>query len=71
MGVRCLQGDLPHSTFLPHFLMSLQVTFVNPDWDEFIAKAMVEICQALGVHFAASKPRCELYKLLLYETGSQ
>lgn len=28
-------------------------------------------CKALGVNYAASAPRCELYKLLLYETGSQ
>ena len=25
----------------------------------------------LGVNLEASKPRCELYKLLLYETGPQ
>lgn len=30
-----------------------------------------EVCAALGVNFDASKPRCDLYKLLLYETGSQ
>lgn len=28
-------------------------------------------CGALGVNYVASAPRCELYKLLLYETGSQ
>lgn len=29
------------------------------------------ICRALGLDFAAVQPRCELYKLLLYEEGSQ
>ena len=34
-------------------------------------RVVKEVCGTLGVNFAASQPRCELYKLLLYETGSQ
>lgn len=30
-----------------------------------------DVCAALGVDRAASKPLCELDKLLLYEPGSQ
>lgn len=29
-----------------------------------------DVCRALGVHFEESQPRHELYKLLVYETGS-
>lgn len=30
-----------------------------------------DVCEVLGVNYEASKPQCELYKLLLYEKGSQ
>ncbi|EKM48029.1 uncharacterized protein PHACADRAFT_214984 [Phanerochaete carnosa HHB-10118-sp] len=33
-------------------------------------KVVNTVCSALGVDVNVSKPRCELYKLLLYETGS-
>ena len=29
------------------------------------------VCEALGMDHIDSVPKCELYKLLLYETGSQ
>jgi hypothetical protein len=29
------------------------------------------VCEQLGVNIDASKPRAELYKLLVYEKGSQ
>lgn len=48
-----------------------QVRFDNPAWDTFLKGVVKEVCAALGVDFAESKPRCDLYKLLLYETGSQ
>ena len=32
---------------------------------------VTSVCNTLGVNQAASAPKCELYKLLLYETGSQ
>ena len=34
-------------------------------------KVVKEVCEALGVNLGASRPRSELYKLLVYETGSQ
>ncbi|GJE87373.1 hypothetical protein PsYK624_034560 [Phanerochaete sordida] len=46
------------------------VTFMNPQWNKFVSKTVHEICTTLGVNFASSQPRAELYKLLLYETGS-
>ncbi|KAK7036717.1 hypothetical protein VNI00_011382 [Paramarasmius palmivorus] len=51
-------------------LDSSKVQFDNPAWDVFISRVVQDVRQALGVNFKASKPRCELYKLLIYETGS-
>ncbi|PIL31359.1 hypothetical protein GSI_06058 [Ganoderma sinense ZZ0214-1] len=47
-----------------------QVQFENPAWQPFLDGTVRDVCQALGVNLDTSKPRCELYKLLLYETGS-
>ncbi|GJE87366.1 hypothetical protein PsYK624_034490 [Phanerochaete sordida] len=47
-----------------------QVSFSNPTWDAWLSGVVEEVCRTLGVNFAASRPRAELYKLLLYETGS-
>jgi hypothetical protein len=30
-----------------------------------------QVCESLGVNMATAVPRVELYKLLVYETGSQ
>ncbi|CAL1700296.1 unnamed protein product [Somion occarium] len=46
------------------------VAFGSTRWVEFMADVVKSVCQTLGVNFAASAPRCELYKLLLYEKGS-
>ncbi|KAJ7089502.1 hypothetical protein C8R43DRAFT_833568, partial [Mycena crocata] len=48
------------------------VTFKNPAWTKFLNEVIVkEVVQALGVSCSpAVAPRCELHKLLLYETGS-
>ncbi|KAJ7220828.1 hypothetical protein GGX14DRAFT_559617 [Mycena pura] len=48
------------------------VKFANPEWDKFIADIVVKkAVQALGVSYSpAIAPRCDLHKLLLYETGS-
>lgn len=48
-----------------------KVHFDNPKWEPFLQVAVAKVCFGLGVDLKASKPRCELYKLLLYETGSQ
>ncbi|KZV95593.1 hypothetical protein EXIGLDRAFT_644081 [Exidia glandulosa HHB12029] len=47
-----------------------KVHFDNPAWKAFVTRVVGDVCQELGVNVAASKPRCKLYKLLLYETGS-
>jgi hypothetical protein len=47
------------------------VQFGNPAWVGFMDDVVKKVCQELGVAPSASHPRCELYKLLLYETGSQ
>ncbi|KAI0828858.1 hypothetical protein BC628DRAFT_1417257 [Trametes gibbosa] len=39
-------------------------------WESIMGKAIHDVCEVLGVNFDASKPRAELHKLLLYETGS-
>ena len=49
----------------------IEVSFLNPRWSAFVSQALAQVCQTLGVNFQASQPRAELYKLLLYETGSQ
>jgi hypothetical protein len=49
-----------------------KVKFLNTGWEKWIQETIVkEVCAALGVNVEASKPRAELYKLLVYETGSQ
>ena len=48
-----------------------RVRFGNPMWAEYVQTSMVPaVCHALGIT-PDSTPRCTLYKLLLYETGSQ
>jgi hypothetical protein len=47
------------------------VSFTNPRWEQYVEQiASKTIWTALGVAPWTSKPRCELYKLLLYQTGS-
>lgn len=48
----------------------IQIRLDNPRWAAFMNTLVVEVCQTLGVHYEKSQPRYELYKLLLYETGS-
>lgn len=57
--------------FIAHGECLYKVTFGSPHWDSFLARVVKDVCHALGVNFEASAPRCELYKMLLYETGSQ
>ncbi|KAL1752725.1 hypothetical protein FB107DRAFT_277457 [Schizophyllum commune] len=46
------------------------VQFNNPAWNDYVKRVLKDVCNALGVDMKVSKPHCELYKLLLYETGS-
>ncbi|KAK7696246.1 hypothetical protein QCA50_000899 [Cerrena zonata] len=46
------------------------IEFENPTWKGFMAETVISACKVLGVNYQASQPRSELYKLLLYETGS-
>lgn len=48
-----------------------QVVIANSARKKFVDEAAVEVYRALGVNHGASQPRCDLYKLLPYETGSQ
>ncbi|KLO18809.1 hypothetical protein SCHPADRAFT_885906 [Schizopora paradoxa] len=48
-----------------------KIHFGNPRWNTWLADVVVpHICGNLGVNVASTAPRAELYKLLLYETGS-
>ncbi|KAF5383237.1 hypothetical protein D9615_004868 [Tricholomella constricta] len=48
-----------------------KVKFDNPAWADFVRTQVVRtVWEALGVAPSAVAPRCELYKLLLYEEGS-
>ena len=62
--------SLGQALIKPPLLLS-QVNFMSAAWQPFFEGVIRDICQTLGVNIDASKPRCELYKLLLYETGSQ
>jgi hypothetical protein len=50
-----------------------KVAFDNKGWNEFMNQTVVKsVCNALGVQVSpTSPPRAELYKLLLYQDGSQ
>ncbi|TEB31947.1 hypothetical protein FA13DRAFT_1813724 [Coprinellus micaceus] len=48
-----------------------QIRFVNPRWESYVESIVFEtVWSTLGVAPYATKPRCELYKLLLYQPGS-
>jgi hypothetical protein len=48
------------------------VRFENPKWDAYVnGEIVTKVWAELGVAPWNSPPRCELYKALLYETGSQ
>ncbi|KDQ15309.1 hypothetical protein BOTBODRAFT_174150 [Botryobasidium botryosum FD-172 SS1] len=46
------------------------VAFDNPAWNSFIVDVAAQVYKGLGINFHASKPKIELYKLLLHGTGS-
>ncbi|KAL5531710.1 hypothetical protein ACEPAG_4587 [Sanghuangporus baumii] len=46
------------------------ITFANPTWSSFINLVAKRACTELGVPLGSKAPKCELYKLLLYEPGS-
>ncbi|KAF8844491.1 hypothetical protein BDN67DRAFT_962852 [Paxillus ammoniavirescens] len=48
-----------------------RIQFTNPAWKPYIDGTVVDMVRkALGAAVPTTPPRCELYKLLLYETGS-
>ncbi|CAA7268308.1 unnamed protein product [Cyclocybe aegerita] len=48
-----------------------RIEFANKEWEKFVrGPVCAEVCRELGVAVGNSPPRMELYKLLLYETGS-
>ena len=48
-----------------------KVHFSNPNWQDFMVETARKVCSSLGVAPSNSLPQAELYKLLLYEAGSQ
>ena len=49
-----------------------RVKFENPNWCGYVQDLAVKtICSKLGSTRYDTPPRCELYKLLVYETGSR
>ncbi|KAF7789415.1 hypothetical protein EIP86_000359 [Pleurotus ostreatoroseus] len=48
-----------------------KVAFRNHAWSLWLQNVVRDVCVALGVNYAASQPRCELYKFTLCGTGSQ
>ncbi|KAF8348730.1 hypothetical protein F5887DRAFT_1280476 [Amanita rubescens] len=49
-----------------------RVKFENPNWLTYIRDlAVLTVCSSLGLKNYHAPPRCELYKLLVYETGSR
>ena len=49
-----------------------KISFDNPHWESFVNSIVLkEVCKSLGVTTGDHAPRLELYKLLLYEAGSQ
>jgi len=46
-------------------------SFKNPAWAEFLQTVTKKVADGLGLHPNRPLPRAELYKLLLYKTGSQ
>ncbi|KAF8634746.1 hypothetical protein AX17_004116, partial [Amanita inopinata Kibby_2008] len=48
------------------------VKFKNLNWEVFVQDlATKTVCPSLGIDCKDNPPRCEFYKLLLYETGSR
>lgn len=48
-----------------------KIGFSNLKWKAFEEEMLKEVCAGLGVSPTSSMPRAELYKMLLYDTGSQ
>ena len=49
-----------------------RVKFDNPNWLTYIQDVAVSaVCSSLRLKKYDTPPRCQLYKLLIYETGSQ
>lgn len=70
-SVRAVIHKTSCCTLLTRSCYTYQVKIRNLYWPGFLSGVVEEVCKALGVDVAASCPRCDLYKLLLYETGSQ
>jgi hypothetical protein len=49
-----------------------KITFANPAWGHWIEYHVLPfLCRSLGLYHDELNPTCELYKLLMYEEGSQ
>ncbi|KAI0058526.1 hypothetical protein BV25DRAFT_1891186 [Artomyces pyxidatus] len=48
-----------------------RIHFANPHWESWVLNTVLRsVCSGLGVNTTSTLPRCELYKMLLYEAGS-
>ena len=48
-----------------------RINLTNPAWATFLDGIVDTVWKGLGVAPFTTRPKCELYKLLLYERGSQ
>ncbi|PPR07884.1 hypothetical protein CVT24_005621 [Panaeolus cyanescens] len=49
-----------------------KVSFANPAWAPFVQKVITQkVWKTLGLAPFTTRPKCELYKLLLYQKGAQ
>ena len=55
----------------PWEISASQISFKNSTWASFLDSVVDTVWKGLGVAPITVRPTCELYKLLLYETGSQ
>ena len=46
-----------------------QVQFGRPAWPRFIHRIIRDVCEALNVSCPTSRPRCDLYRLMVHEPG--
>ncbi|KAI0797102.1 hypothetical protein C8Q75DRAFT_226404 [Abortiporus biennis] len=46
---------------------SSKITIGSKNWPIFMENVAKEVCQALGIDYDSSRPRCELFKLILFD----
>ncbi|KAI4526233.1 hypothetical protein K525DRAFT_288525 [Schizophyllum commune Loenen D] len=54
----------------PWELPGSEIGLIYPAWGQFTQRVLHDVCTALGIDTAVTKPRCKLRELLLCEPGS-